>query len=82
MNRAPSKSKAALWMAGWLSLMLVVVVAGREAMAELNVFQIVMRSPRKLAARMAVQIGMVNSSATTWPMGISVSAKNQPSCAE
>jgi drug/metabolite transporter (DMT)-like permease len=40
MDRAPSKAKAALWMAGWLSLMLVVVVAGREATRELNVFQI------------------------------------------
>ena len=30
---------AALWMAGWLALMLVVVVAGREAMRELNVFE-------------------------------------------
>jgi len=44
-------------------------------------FQIVMRSPRNNAATMAVQIGMVNSIATTWPIGISVSAKNQPSCA-
>src|SRR5580704_13417586 len=35
---APSKSMAALWMAGWLSLMLVIVVAGREAMREMNVF--------------------------------------------
>jgi drug/metabolite transporter (DMT)-like permease len=40
MNRTPSKPKAALWMAGWLSLMLVVAVAGREAARELNVFQI------------------------------------------
>jgi drug/metabolite transporter (DMT)-like permease len=40
MDRTPSKPKAALWMAGWLSLMLVVVVAGREAMGELNVFQL------------------------------------------
>ena len=31
---------AALWMAGWLSLMLVVAVAGREALRELNVFQL------------------------------------------
>ena len=41
-------------------------------------FQTVMRSPRKLAARMAVQIGMVNSIDTTCPSGISVSARNQP----
>ena len=45
------------------------------------IFQGVIRSPRKLAARIAVQIGMVNSIATTWPIGISVSAKNQPSWA-
>ena len=46
-----------------------------------EIFQTVMRSPRKLAARIAVQIGMVNSIATTCPSEISVSAKNQPSCA-
>src|SRR5579864_1378855 len=40
MDRTPSKPKAALWMAGWLSLMLIVAVAGREAMRELNVFQL------------------------------------------
>ncbi|HSY56515.1 MAG TPA: DMT family transporter [Bradyrhizobium sp.] len=40
MDRTPSKPRAALWMAGWLSLMLVVAVAGREAMRELNVFQL------------------------------------------
>lgn len=31
---------AALWMAGWLSLMLVMAVAGRETTRDLNVFQI------------------------------------------
>ncbi len=31
---------AALWMAGWLSLMLVMAVAGREATRELNVFEL------------------------------------------
>jgi drug/metabolite transporter (DMT)-like permease len=31
---------AALWMAGWLSLMLVMVVAGREATRAVNVFQL------------------------------------------
>ena len=31
---------AALWMAGWLALMLFVAVAGREALRELNVFQV------------------------------------------
>src|SRR3954470_5551269 len=40
MNTTPSKTMAALWMAGWLSLMLVMAVAGREATRELNVFQI------------------------------------------
>jgi drug/metabolite transporter (DMT)-like permease len=40
MQRTPSKPKAALWMAGWLALMLVVAVAGREAMRELNVFEL------------------------------------------
>jgi drug/metabolite transporter (DMT)-like permease len=40
MDRAPSISRAALWMAGWLGLMLIMAVAGREATRELNVFQI------------------------------------------
>ncbi len=31
---------AALWMAGWLALMLIVAVAGRETTRELNVFQV------------------------------------------
>jgi len=45
MDRTPSKSLAALWMAGWLSLTLIVAVAGREATRELNVFQLMgMRS--------------------------------------
>ena len=39
MDRTQSKSMAALWMAGWLALMLVVAVAGREGLRELNVFQ-------------------------------------------
>src|SRR5882724_3359656 len=39
-DRSPSKPRAALWMAGWLTLMLVVAVAGREATRALNVFQI------------------------------------------
>lgn len=40
-----SMSRAAAWMAGWLSLMVVIAVAGREATRELAVFQImVMRS--------------------------------------
>jgi drug/metabolite transporter (DMT)-like permease len=40
MQRPASKMMAALWMAGWLSLMLVMAVAGREAMRELNVFEL------------------------------------------
>lgn len=40
MHYTPSKPKAALWMAGWLALMLMVTVAGREALRELNVFQV------------------------------------------
>jgi drug/metabolite transporter (DMT)-like permease len=40
MDKTPSKPRAALWMAGWLALMLIVTVAGREATRELNVFQI------------------------------------------
>jgi drug/metabolite transporter (DMT)-like permease len=40
MDRTPSKTKAALWMAGWLALILIVAVAGREGLRELNVFQL------------------------------------------
>ena len=40
MNQTPSIPRAALWMTGWLALMLIVAVAGREAMRELNVFQV------------------------------------------
>jgi drug/metabolite transporter (DMT)-like permease len=40
MQNAPSKPMAALWMSGWLALMLVMAVAGREATRELNVFQL------------------------------------------
>ena len=45
MTRQPSKRKAAAWVSGWLFLMLVIVVAGREATRTLHVFQLVeMRS--------------------------------------
>ena len=45
-----STRKAAAWMAGWLALMLVMVVAGREATKSLHVFQIMeMRSLLGLA---------------------------------
>jgi len=40
MDRTPSKPIAALWMAGWLALMVIVAVAGRESVRELNVFQV------------------------------------------
>lgn len=40
MTTTPSKTMAALWMAGWLALMLVMAVAGRETTRELNVFEI------------------------------------------
>ncbi|HJV97101.1 MAG TPA: EamA/RhaT family transporter, partial [Albitalea sp.] len=40
MHSAHSTSKAASWMAGWLSLMVVIAVAGREATRELAVFQV------------------------------------------
>lgn len=40
MDRTPSKPRAALWMSGWLFLMLFVAVAGRETLRELNVFQV------------------------------------------
>lgn len=45
MDRTQSKTLAAFWMAGWLSLMLIITVAGREAAREINVFQLMeMRS--------------------------------------
>ncbi|MES2193397.1 MAG: DMT family transporter [Pseudomonadota bacterium] len=40
MDRTPSIPRAALWMAGWLALMLILTVAGRETTREMNVFQI------------------------------------------
>ncbi|MFB9264535.1 DMT family transporter [Bradyrhizobium erythrophlei] len=40
MDHTPSKTRAALWMAGWLALMLIVAVAGREATREVNVFEL------------------------------------------
>ncbi|MDO9296525.1 DMT family transporter [Bradyrhizobium sp.] len=40
MDRTPSMPRAALWMAGWLALMLILTVAGRETTREMNVFQI------------------------------------------
>jgi|SRR5687767_14564783 len=40
MNDAQSMSKAALWMAGWLSAMVVIAVAAREAAKDIPVLQI------------------------------------------
>jgi drug/metabolite transporter (DMT)-like permease len=40
MSQSPSKTMAALWMAGWLSLTLIMAVAGREAARQMNVFQL------------------------------------------
>lgn len=40
MRANPSLAKAALWMAGWLTLMLLMSVAGRAATLEIDVFQI------------------------------------------
>ena len=40
MSAQPSLAKAALWMAGWLTLMLLMSVAGRAATLEIDVFQI------------------------------------------
>ena len=40
MQKTQSKPMAALWMSGWLALMLVMVVAGREVMRELSAFQL------------------------------------------
>jgi drug/metabolite transporter (DMT)-like permease len=44
MQAAPNTSiaRAAGWMAGWLTLMVVIAVAGREASRELSVFQIML----------------------------------------
>lgn len=44
MDSRPDTSitQAAVWMAGWLTLMLVIAVAGREAARELSVFQIML----------------------------------------
>src|SRR5262245_19252824 len=45
MQKIPSKPKAALWISGWLALLLVMAIAGRETTRELNVFQLMeMRS--------------------------------------
>ena len=40
MSFEPSPKKAAAWMSGWLTAMVVMAVAGREATNSLHVFQI------------------------------------------
>jgi drug/metabolite transporter (DMT)-like permease len=40
MQAAASPARAALWMGGWLTLMVVIAVAGREATRELSVWQV------------------------------------------
>jgi len=40
MDHPPSKPRAALWMSGWLLLMLFVAIGGRETLRDLNVFQV------------------------------------------
>jgi drug/metabolite transporter (DMT)-like permease len=40
MTRFSPLQKATLWMGGWLALMVIIAVAGREAMRELSVFQV------------------------------------------
>lgn len=40
MQAPQSIAKAAIWMAGWLTLMLIMAVAGREATRDLAVFQV------------------------------------------
>lgn len=39
---SPYIAKAAAWVAGWLTLMLVIAIAGREATRELSVFQVML----------------------------------------
>ncbi len=44
-SATPSTAKAAAWMTGWLTLMLVITIAGREATRDVAVFQLMaMRS--------------------------------------
>ncbi|HHZ09690.1 MAG TPA: DMT family transporter [Rhizobiales bacterium] len=40
MNEMHSNTRAALWMGGWLALMMVTAIAGREAARTLSVFQV------------------------------------------
>jgi drug/metabolite transporter (DMT)-like permease len=40
MQKTPSKPRAALWMSGWLVMLLAITIAGREGLRELNVFEV------------------------------------------
>jgi drug/metabolite transporter (DMT)-like permease len=40
MQKIQSKTRAALWMSGWLVLLLTITIAGREGLRELSVFQV------------------------------------------
>jgi drug/metabolite transporter (DMT)-like permease len=40
MTRIPSKPMAALWMSGWLVLIMLLAIAGRATLRDLNVFQV------------------------------------------
>jgi drug/metabolite transporter (DMT)-like permease len=68
MDRTPSKSMAALWMAGWLALMLLITIAGREAVHELNVFQVML---------MRSSIGLLLLSPLIWRAGGFAAVKTQ-----
>lgn len=41
-SSSPSLAKAALWVSGWLAMMLTMAITGREAMHELSVFQLLL----------------------------------------
>jgi drug/metabolite transporter (DMT)-like permease len=68
MDRTPSKPMAALWMAGWLALMLLITVAGREALHELNVFQLML---------VRSSIGLLLLSPLVWRAGGLAAVKTQ-----
>ncbi len=40
MQKIQSKPRAALWMSGWLVMLLTITIAGREGLRDLNVFQV------------------------------------------
>jgi drug/metabolite transporter (DMT)-like permease len=68
MDRTPSKPMAALWMAGWLALMLLITVAGREALHELNVFQLML---------IRSSVGLLLLAPLVWRAGGLIAVKTQ-----